>query len=88
MADKTELIRILPDGKLDQDVYFLVGPFSLTNKNRTFADLVKFLKITKGVKGEIKFFLDVEQKLAFNEDNYSEKIASVLNGQLYFTTTE
>jgi hypothetical protein len=88
MAEKTELFRILADGKLDQDVYLLLGPFSLSQKNRTFADLVKFLKITKGIKGEIKFYLDQESKIEFNEENYEQKKGSVLNGKLYFTAKE
>jgi hypothetical protein len=83
MSIKTEVIRIKDDGNLDDDVYVLLGPYALSNESRTLQDLNTFLKISKGIQGNPKYFIDREMKDELTADNYNEKKAKAIGGKLF-----
>ena len=84
MSEKTELIRIKEDGSLDDDVYILLGPYSLASPTRNLNDLTKFLKISKGLQGSPRYFFDKEMTDELNGENYVAKKDRALGGKLYF----
>ena len=85
----TEVIHILEDGSLDLDkTYILADIYSLNNPERKLKDLRKFLKISKGIQGDIKFYLDTEKTEEMTDDNYGLLKSKAIGGRLYFTATE
>ena len=79
------LIQVLSDGKLSDDVFFLAGPFALANAARTHADLLKFLKVTKGVRGRLALFTDQACTAPLTPDNYAALRESLVGRDLFFT---
>jgi hypothetical protein len=82
------VIQIMSDGTLNEDVYMLVGPFALSNTARTRADLLKFLKLTKGHQGTIRLFADREQQTEITDDNYASIAPTLVGKDIYFTVEE
>jgi hypothetical protein len=78
------LIPVLADGSLSDDVFILVGPFAISNTSRTFADLIKFLRVSKGVQGTITVFADSACTRPVTEDNYAELRSELIAKDLYF----
>ncbi len=79
------LIHVLSDGTLSEDVYFLAGPFALSNATRTHADLLKFLKVSKGVQGRVALFTDQACATPLTADNYAALRESLVGRDLFFT---
>jgi hypothetical protein len=81
----TNLILLNPDGTTSNEVFILIGPFSLRNESRNFTDLIKFLKVTKGVKGNISFFMDNEKTKELTQENYPQNKNGLVGGDIYYT---
>jgi hypothetical protein len=70
---------------VSDDAYILVGPYALSNESRTFADLRRFLKVTKGVRGALSFFTDQQCTVPLTEENYAALRESLVGHDLFFT---
>jgi hypothetical protein len=79
------LKQILPSGQVSDDVYILAGPYALSNASRTLADLRRFLKVTKGVRGALSFFTDKQCTNPLTEENYDALRESLVGHDLFFT---
>jgi hypothetical protein len=82
------LVPVLADGSLSDDVFILVGDFAISNPSRTFADLIKFLRVSKGVRGSITVFADKACTEPVTEETYAQLRSALVAKDLYFKAAQ